>query len=128
MKEYSEASVVVHLSELESFSRVVHEAMAIGTPLVVYDHGALGALVKEGQAKGVTSLDPEKIADAIDAIIKNQWKPKKQSIQLENKSYVDSIEKLYQNLLPKPITQKHSKNINTPLQNSSNCSLCLGEN
>jgi glycosyltransferase involved in cell wall biosynthesis len=119
LKEYSEASVVVHLSELESFSRVVHEAMAIGTPLVVYDYGVLGALVNEGLAKGVKSLDAAKIADAIDAVIKNQWKPNSHSLSVKSESYVGTIEKLYQNLLPKPITQKHSKHINASLQNST---------
>jgi glycosyltransferase involved in cell wall biosynthesis len=99
LKEYTEASVVVHLSELESFSRVVHEAMAIGTPLVVYDHGALGTLVKEGLAKGIKPLNPAKTAEAIAAVTKNRWKPKKSDFPLKGERYVDSIEKLYQHLL-----------------------------
>jgi glycosyltransferase involved in cell wall biosynthesis len=101
LNEYTEASVVVNLSELESFSRVVHEAMAIGTPLVVYNHGALGPLVGEGLAKGANHLDPEKIAEDIDSVINNRWKPKSPDLHLKSETYVGSIEKLYRNLLLK---------------------------
>jgi glycosyltransferase involved in cell wall biosynthesis len=99
LKEYSEAHVVVHLSELESFSRVVHEAMAIGTPLVVYNHGALGTIAEEGLAKGVADLDPMNVADAIAAAIKNRSQQKTLDFLLKGGTYVKSIEKLYRKIL-----------------------------
>jgi glycosyltransferase involved in cell wall biosynthesis len=96
LKEYVEASVVVHLSELESFSRVVHEAMAIGVPLVIYDHGALGPLVKEGLAKGVKSLNPTNVAEGIATVLKKGLQQRTPDFRLKGETYVGSIEKLYQ--------------------------------
>ncbi|MDH5481389.1 MAG: glycosyltransferase family 4 protein [Candidatus Bathyarchaeota archaeon] len=63
--EYAEASTLVLLSPLESFSRVVYEALMIGLPVVVLNYGATAYLARNGFAEGVDSLDPEEIADAI---------------------------------------------------------------
>jgi glycosyltransferase involved in cell wall biosynthesis len=99
LKEYAEASVVVLLSSLESFSRVAHDAIAIGTPLVIYEYGALGTLANEGLAKGVKNLNPIKIAEAIEAVVENRWERKNLEFPLRGESYVDCIIRLYRNLL-----------------------------
>jgi len=63
--EYAKASVFILLSSLESFSRVVYEALLIGFPVVVLNFGALSTLVEAGLAEGVSSLNPSDIADAL---------------------------------------------------------------
>jgi glycosyltransferase involved in cell wall biosynthesis len=63
--EYEKASVFILLSPLESFSRVVYEALLIGVPVVALNFGALSNLVEAGLAEGVNSLNPSEIADAI---------------------------------------------------------------
>ena len=65
LKEYARARVFVSLSQLESFSRVVHEAILIGVPTVVPNFGATESMVKEGLVEGVNSLNPKIVADAI---------------------------------------------------------------
>jgi glycosyltransferase involved in cell wall biosynthesis len=63
--EYSKASVLAMLSPLESFSRVVYEALIVGLSVVVLDFGALKHLVEAGFAEGVTSPSAEDIASAL---------------------------------------------------------------
>jgi glycosyltransferase involved in cell wall biosynthesis len=63
--EYAKASVFILLSPLESFSRVVYEALLIGVPVVVLNFGALSNLVEADLAEGVNSPDPSEIADAL---------------------------------------------------------------
>jgi glycosyltransferase involved in cell wall biosynthesis len=63
--EYAKASVFILLSPLESFSRVVYDALFVGTPVVVLDFGALRHLVAAGFAEGVNSLTRQDIADAL---------------------------------------------------------------
>jgi|SRR3990170_2262 len=63
--EYARASVFVLLSPLESFSRVVYDALVIGVPVVVLNFGALRHLVAAGYADGVNSLSRESIAEAL---------------------------------------------------------------
>jgi glycosyltransferase involved in cell wall biosynthesis len=65
LREYARASIFVHLSPLESFSRVVYEALLAGVPAVVLNYGATAHLVKGGFAEGVNSLNPKEIAEAI---------------------------------------------------------------
>jgi 1,2-diacylglycerol 3-alpha-glucosyltransferase len=65
LREYAEASVFILLSPLESFSRVVYEALLIGVPVVVLNFGTLSNLVEAGLAEGVNSLNPSEIADAM---------------------------------------------------------------
>jgi len=62
LDEYARASVFVLLSHLESFSRVVYDALLIGVPAVVLNFGALKDLVRQGLAIGVDSLNPTEIA------------------------------------------------------------------
>ena len=65
LDEYAKASVFVHLSPLESFSRVVYEALLIGVPTVVLNFGATEDLVKRGFAEGVKSLSPDEIGGSL---------------------------------------------------------------
>jgi glycosyltransferase involved in cell wall biosynthesis len=73
LSEYSEASVFLQLSPLESFSRVVYDALLIGVPVVVLNFGALRHLVASGFAEGVSSLTKEEIADALLKATKNTY-------------------------------------------------------
>jgi glycosyltransferase involved in cell wall biosynthesis len=65
LDEYARASAFILLSRLESFSRVVYDALLIGVPVVVLNFGALEDLVRNGLAIGVDSLDPQEIASAL---------------------------------------------------------------
>lgn len=63
--EYAKVGVFILLSSLESFSRVVYEALLMSVPVVVLNFGATANLVREGFAEGVNSLNPEEIANAL---------------------------------------------------------------
>ena len=65
LDEYAMASVLVLLSPLESFSRVVYDALVIGVPVAVLNFGALHHLVVSRYAEGVNSLRPESVAEAV---------------------------------------------------------------
>lgn len=65
LSEYARASVVVLLSPLESFSRVVYDALVVGVPVVVLNFGALSRLVASGYAEGLNSLSRESVAEAL---------------------------------------------------------------
>jgi glycosyltransferase involved in cell wall biosynthesis len=65
LNEYAKASVLIMLSPLESFSRVVFEALLMGVPVVVLNYGATAHLVRKGFAEGVNSLNPEEIANSL---------------------------------------------------------------
>lgn len=65
LDEYSNARVLVLLSSLESFSRVVHEALLAGVPTVVLNYGALASLVSAQIAEGVESLNAQQVAQAL---------------------------------------------------------------
>jgi glycosyltransferase involved in cell wall biosynthesis len=84
---------------LESFSRVAHEAIAVGTPLIVYNYGPLSALVNRGLAKGVQSLDPKEVADVINKVLNNEWKTVRPKSQLNSDAYINLIIRLYESLL-----------------------------
>lgn len=64
LQEYAKASVFILLSQLESFSRVVYDALLIKVPVVVYNFGALADFVRNKLATGVDSLEPQQIANA----------------------------------------------------------------
>ena len=101
LDEYSKASVLVHLSPLESFSRVVYEALLIGVPTVTLNFGATENLVKKGFAEGISSLGSKKIAEAIlKAVSKNYLKiTESSSLVLSWKDYLSKLIELYYDLL-----------------------------
>ncbi len=100
LEEYAKASVFVSLSPLESFSRVVHEAMLIGVPTVVLNFGATGEIAKRGLAEGINSLSPDIIAGGI---LKALEKPPPKLSQTQDvcpswAEYVDEILGIYQRI------------------------------
>lgn len=67
-KIYSCADVYVHCSIEDTFGKVIAEAMACGTPAIVYDATACGELIKEGCGYSVEPKDVNQIAFYIDEI------------------------------------------------------------
>ena len=65
LDEYARASAFIMLSQLESFSRVVYDALLMGVPAVVLNFGALKDLVSKGLVIGVNSLSPKEIAQGL---------------------------------------------------------------
>ena len=99
--EYARASVFILLSPLESFSRVVYEALLIGVPVVVLNFGALSNLVKGGLAEGVNSLNPSEIANAMVNATKRTYTKVSDGIDafLDWKKYSSRIMDVYGELL-----------------------------
>jgi len=100
LDEYAGASVFVMLSQLESFSRVVYDALFVGLPVVVYNFGALSSLVSEGFAEGVNSLTPQTISEAITKALQNSHKKIAANSKnfLDWETYVDRLSAYYHNL------------------------------
>ncbi|MEM3577689.1 MAG: glycosyltransferase family 4 protein [Candidatus Bathyarchaeia archaeon] len=99
LNEYARASVFVHLSPLESFSRVVYEALLIGVPTVVLNFGATEHLVKEGFAEGVSSLSAKEIAEAISKALMRIHSKIEGSNFLSWKEYLNKLIELYHSLV-----------------------------
>lgn len=97
-REYSAASAVVLLSPLESFSRVAHEAMAIGAPLVLYSRGALGELVNAGAAHGVNTLSPNEVARVTSEAMRTSRNMPKQIPASDGEAYAVKMLELYDTL------------------------------
>ncbi len=100
LNEYAMASVFVMLSPLESFSRVVYDALVIGVSTVVLNFGALHHLVVEGLAEGVDSFAKDSIANALLKASESTYQ--KLSLNtasfLDWNSYVDRLVNLYRKL------------------------------
>lgn len=100
LSEYAKASVFVLLSSLESFSRVVYEALLIGIPAVVLNFAVTANLVKTGLAIGVNSVNPDEIADGILKAM-GAIKPrirKNPEIFLSWEEYIDKILRIYRDV------------------------------
>ncbi len=65
LSEYSKARVFVLLSLLESFSRVVNEAVIIGVPTVVSRSEVFSELIDKGLVEVTLSERPDSVAEAI---------------------------------------------------------------
>jgi glycosyltransferase involved in cell wall biosynthesis len=100
LNEYAKASVFVMLSPLESFSRVVFDALIIGVSTVVLNYGALCHLVNEGLAEGVDSLNNDSVANAL--LKASECTYQKLSLTsgsfLDWDSYLDRLTSLYRKL------------------------------
>lgn len=70
-KVYSNADVYVHVSGEDTFGKVVVEAMACGTPAIVYDSTALPELIGENCGYVVLCEDVEAIYDKIKLVKEN---------------------------------------------------------
>jgi len=68
---YSSADVFVHLSSAESFGKVIAEAIACGTPAVVYDVTGCSEIVGEGCGKKIKIHALDDVAESIVDICKN---------------------------------------------------------
>jgi 1,2-diacylglycerol 3-alpha-glucosyltransferase len=100
LDEYAAASVLVMLSPLESFSRVVYDALFIGVPVVVLNFGALKHLVEGGYAEGVNSLDKESVTAALSNALQKtypRFSAHGESF-LDWDRYVDRLVSIYQGL------------------------------
>lgn len=69
-KLYSFADVYVHLSVADTFGKVIAEAMACGTPAVVYDVSACAELVAEGCGEKAEPHNVQMLADKTNIIRK----------------------------------------------------------
>jgi len=68
---YSSADVYVHMSTEDTFGKVIAEAMACGTPAIVYDSTALPELVPDGCGYKVKPRDVNHILSALKRIRDN---------------------------------------------------------
>lgn len=83
---YAIADVVVSASKRpESFGRTVLEALAIGTPVVAYNHGGVGEILNKIFTQGQVELNnTQALSDKINAILKNKlFVENSQPFQLE---------------------------------------------
>lgn len=67
-KLYSFADVYVHFSAADTFGKVIAEAMACGTPAVVYDVSACAELVQEGCGEKVEPHNVKMLAEKVKKI------------------------------------------------------------
>jgi glycosyltransferase involved in cell wall biosynthesis len=106
LSEYSKASALVLLSPLESFSRVVYEALLIRVPVVVLNFGALSNFVADDLAEGVNSFDPKEIADALTEATRKKYTkiPDSYSAFLDWKKYASKIMDVYSKFLDEQLT------------------------
>jgi glycosyltransferase involved in cell wall biosynthesis len=100
LDEYAKASVFVMLSPLESFSRVVYDALVIGLSVVVLNFGALSRLVDEGLAEGVNSLTKDSVSRALLKASESTYQKLSLASDsfLDWYSYVDRLAGLYSKL------------------------------
>ena len=64
-KLYSSADAFVHLSTEDTFGKVITEAMACGTPSVVYNSTALPELIEDGSGYVIEPRDVNGVVDAL---------------------------------------------------------------
>jgi glycosyltransferase involved in cell wall biosynthesis len=84
---YAIANVVVSASKRpESFGRTALEALAIGTPVVAYNHGGVGEILNNIFPQGLVELNnSQALSDKINATLKNKFIVENcQPFQLEN--------------------------------------------
>lgn len=104
---YSNADCFVHFSKIETFGKVVIEAMACGTPAVVFNSTALGELVDGECGIAVPPNDVDAMANAVKEILskgKDYYQEKCFAYAYENFNYETQAEKyieLYKGLLNK---------------------------
>jgi glycosyltransferase involved in cell wall biosynthesis len=100
LSEYSKARVFVLLSLLESFSRVVHEAVIIGVPTVVSKSEVFSELIDKGLVDVTLSERPQLVAEAILKAKKRVLGlRKKENLRLyDNEEYSDRIASIYRSL------------------------------
>jgi len=70
-KEYLKSDLVILPSKVECFSSVLLEAMATGVPIIASDIPGTRSVIKDNYNGILVEPTPEKIAEAIDKLIKN---------------------------------------------------------
>jgi glycosyltransferase involved in cell wall biosynthesis len=100
LSEYSKASVFVLLSLLESFSRVVNEAVVIGVPTVVSRSEVFSDLIDKGMVEVVLSERPESVAKAIMKAKKkvSSFKAKENLCLYDKVEYANRIASIYRSI------------------------------
>ncbi|MBQ8688915.1 MAG: glycosyltransferase [Clostridia bacterium] len=68
---YSNADVYVHLSREDSFGKVITEALACGTPVVVYNSTACPELVGEGCGYVAEAFDVRDVCEKVKAVMEH---------------------------------------------------------
>jgi glycosyltransferase involved in cell wall biosynthesis len=81
---YSAADAYVHLSTADTFGKVIAEAMACGTPAIVYNVTACPELIGEGCGAAVALHD-------IDAIVKELEKIKANGREFYSHKCIDNV-------------------------------------
>jgi glycosyltransferase involved in cell wall biosynthesis len=68
---YAVSTLVLSLSaQPESFGRTVLEALSLGTPVIGYDHGGVGELLRRVYPAGLTPLgDLERLMERVRALL-----------------------------------------------------------
>jgi len=103
---YAVADVVVNLSQKpESFGRTVAEALAVGTPVVAYDHGGVGEILAAVYAAGAVPVgDRQALATTLDGILANPPPvPDRQPFLLSD--MLEKTEAVYRSLMAnKPVS------------------------
>ncbi|MBR6737919.1 MAG: glycosyltransferase [Clostridia bacterium] len=70
-KLYSQVDVYVHLSQEDTFGKVIAEALACGTPAIVYNSTACPELVGNGCGYVVKPRDINAVSNAVNEVYKN---------------------------------------------------------
>lgn len=102
------ADVVLFTSDTDNFPTVVIEALASGKPLVAVKDKAVSELIEHGINGYLAAKNPTSIAASLEKIITNKKLIKKfgekslqKSKQLSIVSYVNTLEKIYEQMLQK---------------------------
>ena len=99
VRVYNRADVVLSLSYAESFGLSIAEAMACGTPAVVYDNTALPELISPGTGRVVRTGDVDGVVNAVvDLLSKDEQETsrmcRERAVQQYNKE--DTYKKYFQ--------------------------------
>ncbi|HFC29906.1 MAG TPA: glycosyltransferase, partial [Oceanospirillales bacterium] len=74
---YAIADVLVSTSKKpESFGRTVLEALAVGTPVVAYNHGGVAEILAELYPQGAVSFgNTQQLSDKINRVLNSEQQP-----------------------------------------------------
>lgn len=98
---YSSADVFLNLSVEETMGLTTVEAMACGTPVIVYDSTALPEVVEQWSGEIVAPNDLCGVIDAIKRIEQNinSYRPEKTALKYNNKDKYGEYLNLYENIV-----------------------------
>ena len=105
MKEiYSLSNAVISLSNKpESFGRTVLEPLSMGVPVIGYNHGGVGEILKELFPSGAVALnDTDAVIDTLKRLINHQLPEVKTNTTFLLSDMTDQTLQLYQQLQLSP--------------------------